>query len=274
VEGDIVENDDDSWLDDIALLTLIPDHKFPPFPITSKTTKNPTLHHTNNLHIPTIYSARLTQETTLHDIQQFLTTLQSPIIKDIQAKCRFIAKAMEFFINDEKLFKKNGKKPPLLVIFDGSQKQSILLHAHENLGHRGIQTVYEVVCNHFYWPHMRADIYHYVQSCHECQIQSLKRLEVPLTISAPVHLFAKIYIDIMHMPIVNNYKYIVATKDDLSGTCEAQPLCVTSVKNLADFFWNYIYCQYGAPLRVVTDNGPEVKEAFDKLLKRMSIPQI
>jgi hypothetical protein len=90
----------------------------------------------------------------------------------------------------------------------------------------------------------------------------------------PASLFAKVYIDIMHMPIANQYRYIVAAKDDLSGTSEAQPLKNATAQNLAKFFWEYIYCRYGAPLLVITDNGPEVKEAFDILLKRLQIPQV
>ena len=162
----------------------------------------------------------------------------------------------------------------MLVITDSPHKQSILLHAHEKLGHRGIFAVYEVIRKRFYWPHMRADINHHVKSCHECQVRNLKRLEIPLTISAPTALFAKIYVDVMHMPPVHRFRYIVAVKDDLSGTSEAIPLRHASAKNLAKFFWEYIYCRYGAPLQVVTDNGPEVKEAFEKLLKRLNIPQI
>jgi hypothetical protein len=114
---------------------------------------------------------------------------------------------------------------------------------------------------------MRKDIYHHVKSCHECQIRSVKRLEISLTISIPVSLFAKVYIDIMYMPPANGYQYIVAAKDDLSGTSEAAPLKRATAENLAQFFWEYLYCRYGAPLEVVTDNGPEVKGAFDKLLK-------
>jgi len=30
--GEPIEDDDDSWLDEIALLTFIPYHNFPPFP--------------------------------------------------------------------------------------------------------------------------------------------------------------------------------------------------------------------------------------------------
>ena len=68
---------------------------------------------------------------------------------------------------------------------------------------------------------MRNDIYHHVKSCHECQIRSVKHLEIPLTISTPAQLFAKVYIDIMHMPPANGFSYIVAAKDNLSGTSEA-----------------------------------------------------
>jgi transposase InsO family protein len=78
----------------------------------------------------------------------------------------------------------------------------------------------------------------------------------------------------MHMPEANGFKYIVAARDDLSGTCEAIPLRHATSKELAKFFWNYIYCRYGAPEKVITDNGPEVKGAFQTLLDRMGIPQI
>ena len=71
----------------------------------------------------------------------------------------------------------------------------------------------------------------------------------------------------MHMPAAHGFHYIVVAKDDLSGTSEAIPLKRTMAKALAKFFWENIYCQYGAPLHVVTDNGPEVKEAFECLLK-------
>jgi len=155
---------------------------------------------------------------------KFLSTLEAPIIENVQAKRHFLSKAMEFFIEEGHLFKRNGSRPPLLVILDPGQKNSILLHAHENLGHKEVQAVYEVIRNHFFWPHMRVDVYHHVKSCHECQIQSLKRIEIALQISTPSILFAKIYIDVMHMPLAKGYRCIVAAKDDLSGICKAHSL--------------------------------------------------
>ncbi len=149
------------------------------------------------------------------------------------------------------MYKKDGNRPPLLVIFDGKHQTSILLHAHEKLGHRGIYAIYKVIRSRFYWPQIRADVNHHVKSCHECQIQSLKRLEIPLTVSVSTQLFAKVYIDIMHMPAAHGFYYIVAAKDDLSGISEAISLRQATARALAKFFWEYIYCRYGAPLHVV-----------------------
>ncbi|TFK16888.1 hypothetical protein FA15DRAFT_551999, partial [Coprinopsis marcescibilis] len=71
------------------------------------------------------------QEIFLHQICHFLTTLEAPQIRDPQQKRRFLAKATQFFVKDGKLFKRYKNKPPLLVIFEASQKMSILMQAHE-----------------------------------------------------------------------------------------------------------------------------------------------
>ena len=269
-EGEQAESDDDSWLDDIALLTFFPDR--PPNPFSMLTLIHSTPPTPTDL--PSSLTSRIAQEEMLNHIRHFLETLESPKMETPQKKRRFLAKASDFFMKDGKLFKRNGDRPPLLVIFEPTNKLSILKQAHDNLGHRGVQAVFELIRHRFFWPHIRADILHHVRSCHECQIRSLKKMEIPLTISIPTTLFSKIYIDIMHMPKAKGYRYIVAARDDLSGACEAKPLRKANSKSLANFFWDYIFCRYGAPQKVVTDNGPEVQDAFDKLLKRLGIPQI
>jgi hypothetical protein len=267
-EGETVEEEDDAWLDDIALLIFDPYQTFPTFPKLEESTK---LESRPELQC---YSAQQGKEDTMKAIYEFHINSHVPTFEKIQNQKRFLVKCGEFFVKDARLFKKNGTKTPLLVVMDPQHKLSILQHAHEKLGHRGIFAVQGVIQTRFFWPNMRRDIHHHVKSCHECQIRSLKRVEIPLTISAPVSIFAKVYIDIMHMPSAQGYKYIVAAKDDLSGTSEAAPLRNATAHNLAKFFWEYIYCRYGAPLQVVTDNGSEVKEAFEKLLKRLGIPQV
>jgi transposase InsO family protein len=267
-EGETIETEDDTWLDDIALMAIVSNKNLLPF----SEEKESLVHLSSEETI--CFTTRNKQEETIQSIYEFHSENKIPTFDKLQSQKRFLNKCGEFFIKESRLYKKNGTRPPLLVVTEPKHKYSILLHAHENLGHRGTFSVHEVLKKRFYWPRMRTDVYHHVKSCHECQIRSLKRLEIPLTISAPTILFAKVYIDIMHMPNAHGYKYIVAAKDDLSGTTEAAPLKNATANNLAKFFWECIYCRYGAPIQAVTDNGSEVKEAFEQLLERLGIPQI
>ena len=220
--------------------------------------------------------AREKQDAVIEEIREFLTTLEIPPISDHQKRRRFIAKATEFRIDKESgvLYKRNGEKPPHAVIMDPLQQLAILEQAHEQYGHRGVNAVYELMRNRFYWPRMRRDVQHHIRTCHECQIRSLKRMQVPITVSSPVTLFSKVFIDLMHMPKAKNMQWIAAARDDLSGTCEAQAIPNKGSRHLAKFFWEQIYCQYGAPRRVITDNGTEVKGGFSILLDHLKIPQL
>jgi transposase InsO family protein len=253
-EGEIVKEDDDTWLDDIALLTrIISDEELP---------------------TPQIYTAAPKDEQYLTNIYHFLTTLEAPDNSSPQDQKRFIKRATQFYVKSGIMWRRSKKGNPLLVILDKEQRVRILTKAHEDLGHRGVQTVFDTVKLRFYWPHLYSDIKHHVASCHECQIRSTKRVEIPLTVSTPATLFSKVYIDVMLMPKRRGYRYIVAARDDLSRATEGRALKKATAKALARFFWEQIYCRYGVVIQVVTDNGPEVKGAFKILLKRLKIPQI
>ena len=76
------------------------------------------------------------------------------------------------------------------------------------------------------------------------------------------------------MPEAHGYRYIVAARDDLSKAAEGRALRKANSKQLSQFFWEQIICRYGTVGMVVTDNGPEVKGAFDELLRRYGIPQV
>ena len=77
----------------------------------------------------------------------------------------------------------------------------------------------------------------------------------------------------MNMPAAGGFKFIVAARDDLSLSAEGRALRASNASSLASFFWEEIFCRYGAVKQVVTDNGPEVEGAFRELLERYKIPQ-
>ena len=262
-----IEPEDDSWLDDIALYSGISQESYRKLSHTRNLSYPPTS-------LPSVLLSGGTQEQTLLDIFQFLSTLKAPMFKKTSQRKKFVSRATQFFIKNGQMFKRLTARPPLLVVFDHPKRLSILVSAHEELGHKGAQATFETIRYRFYWPHLYSDVKHHVHSCHDCQIRSVKKMHIPITVSTTATIFLKIYVDIMKMPNAHGYKNLVLARDDLSRYVEGKALRSPSAKAMSTFFWENIYNRYGAIGQIVTDNGPEVQGAFELLLKRMSIPQI
>ncbi|KAF9802742.1 hypothetical protein IEO21_09832 [Rhodonia placenta] len=269
-EDEEIEEDDDSWLDNIALYTEVQERHH------NLLYKEVSSYWVGLLeqgaHVMISTSSK--QDKALHQYMHFLRTLETPVFTSSQEKRRFIRKASRFLVRGDKMYRRNGQLPPLRVMLDAPARLRILVQAHEGLGHRGEYAVMQTIKERFYWPHMWNDVHQHVKSCHECQIRSTRKVEVPITISAPATIFSKIYLDIMEMPKAKGFKYIIAARDDLSRASEGRALHKKTAKLVAAFFFEQILCRYGAVGEVVTDNGGEFKKAFQELMRRYHLPQI
>ena len=276
-ENEIIDSENDAWLDELALFTAADTSTIPAS--TNFNFQDPTSLPYHVFMLPSSRSNFSRAEKRLQEIKQFLEDVTLPENLSSQKRKQFLKQTNNFFlktVNGKALMYKyqHSSHLPCVVIFDLKKRLAILTQAHENLGHKGEDAVYELIKARFYWPHMRTDVHHHVSSCHDCQIRSTKRLQVPITISLPTTIFQKVYVDVMFMPASGGKKYIVAAKDDLSGTVEARALSENNSQRLAQFFEEQIYLRYGAIGQIITDNGPEVKGAFEILAKCLGIPQI
>jgi transposase InsO family protein len=272
-EEEEVEEDNDDWLDEIALYIGVAEEPHQDFgsckvfqvPLKGKAESLPSQG----------FAATVQPDQDLKEIFRFLSTLEAPHHASIQDQKRFIQRATRYFVKEHKMWKRRKGMTPLLVVFDQNHRLEILTQAHEDLGHRGEQAVFETIRERYYWPHLRQDINHHVRSCHQCQIRSTVKMKIPITVSAPATLFTKVYVDVMDMTeSTQGHKYIVCARDDLSRATECRALYRNDAVSLMKFFWEQIYCRYGAIGEVVTDNGSEVKGAFAELLRRLNIPQV
>ena len=189
-EGETVEEFDDSWLDDIALFIQMSED---PLFVSKEKKANPLQV------IPSYLIKDSEKDSTMQRIKDYLTSHHLPEGMSAMARRRLQNQSKKFLIKAGELYKRNGFNPPVKAIFLLSRRLEILKDAHERLGHRGEYAVMQTLKQRFYWPTMWRDAQHHVKSCHECQIRSTKKVEVPLTISVPSTLFTKIYVDIMYM---------------------------------------------------------------------------
>ncbi|KAG9223332.1 hypothetical protein CCMSSC00406_0008936 [Pleurotus cornucopiae] len=256
--------DDDSWLDEIAL------HIF----LVSTTLPAPTPEGYKVFALPSVKkSSKMTK--LLQDIHDYLTSNSLPILPSALHKKRFLQQAKRYFVHQDHMYLRNSAEIPQLVVTSADRRLSILQQAHESLGHKGEHSVLKLLRFRFYWPRLKEDVHYHVSTCHDCQIRNTAQMQMPYEISAPVRIFQKVYLDVMAMrPASGGYEWIVAAKDDLTGVSEAKPMRTNDSHNLSQFLWDNLYCRYGAPEQIVTDNGSEVKGAFSSLAERLGIPQI
>lgn len=268
-EGEIIEYDEeDEWRENVALYigspSDMPEEDSPDQAETETSNNDPNV----------LLATTSTQEAKLWQMFKFLQTSEMPKFASQVQQHKFLKRIQRYFVQDNCLYKQFPDRMPVRVLLDEPSRHRVLEEAHNQLGHRGEQATFETVKQRFFWPFYRGDVQQHVRSCRECQIRSTKKTEVPLTISMPATLFAKVYLDVMHMPTAQSYMGIVACRDDLSGVSEARALRSASSQEIARFFWEQIICRYGMIEQVVTDNGPETKGAFEILMKKYGIPHI
>ena len=214
------------------------------------------------------------KEQELRDIATFLRTFKPPPTKVTKERQRFLHQAARYYLKGRLLYRQHPSGHDQKVVMAGQDRGRILAELHDGIGHRGEWAVWEAICIRFYWPGMRKDVAQYIRSCHTCQLWSTKKMHIPITISQPIALFSKVYLDVMKMPEARGKNWIVACRDDLSSVSEGRALASDNAKALASFFLEQVIFRYGTVGEVVTDNGPSLAGEFARMVNQHNIHQI
>ena len=119
-----------------------------------------------------------------------------------------------------------GKKFLALVI-PKSWKFTILVEAHDKLGHQGNNCTYCLIKRQYYWKGMNKDIRKYIANCALCWHDKAKVQQYPLQMTEiPDRPFDKIAIDLVTdcKTSTSGNKHILTIIDHLTGWPEAFPI--------------------------------------------------
>ena len=206
-------------------------------------------------------------------IEEFLRNPTRPTNTPKIDHKRFIKSVTEFFVMDNKLWRKDRHGRHKLVIKKDKRLQ-LLKEAHDELGHKGIFTVKRRLGERFWWPHMDEDIKWFVQTCHECQVRRAKKIIIPPTVATPAGLFRKVYIDTMLMPKAKGYRYIIHARCSLTSYPEWTMVKNENFKTIAKFLFETLLCRWGAIEVLVSDNAPQYLQAADYLAEKYHVYHI
>ena len=133
-----------------------------------------------------------------------------------------------------------GKKF-LTSIIPKSQKYTVLVEAHNNLGHRCNSHTYCLIKCQYYWKGMNKDIRIYIANCVLCQWEKAKVQQYPLQMTEiPNRPFDKIAIDLVTEceTSTSGNKHILTIIDHLTRWPEAFPIPNKSADTIVTTFIN------------------------------------
>jgi hypothetical protein len=186
----------------------------------------------------------------------------------------FTRYAHEFFLYDDRLWRRGIEGAHQLVIFEPSRRLSLLQQAHDSLGHKGKFATRRQLLLRFWWPHLDADVAWFDDTCIECQRRRTQHVIIPPTVAYPAPLFRKIYCDTMHMPPANKFKFIVHGRCSLTGWPEWRALRVENAEQIGRWLFEDVLCRWGGVEEIVTDNGTQFIAAAAWLATKYGIHHI
>ena len=228
---------------------------------------------------PTPYSVIPRSETAqtsdkkLDKVQHWLETLERPpSLSDSEFKT-FMRYCTEFFVSNGRLWRKDSKGHHKAVVAQ-ERRLFLISSAHDDVGHHGFYATNALLTERYWWPAMAQDIAWFVLTCHVCQLRKTQQIVIPPVVALPAPLFAKVYMDTMHLTPSGGFKYIIQARCSLTHWPEWEMLRKETAKTIATFILRNIIYRWGTLLEIVTDNGAPFVKALTYLSKHYHITHI
>jgi hypothetical protein len=153
------------------------------------------------------------------------------------------------------------RAPYLEPVFRGD----LVNRLHKEFGHLGYPGLMGVLRPRAWWPQMRQDIEDCARSCPNCQVSqgsraNLEREPAQHLVTAGIRPFQRWGIDLIGpLPKTpNGNKWIVTAIDYATGWPVAKALQEATEEELGHFLHDQIFANYGAPMELLSDNGPNL----------------
>jgi len=135
------------------------------------------------------------------------------------------------------------------------------VHDHIVGGHLGISKTYAKMKSRMYFPQMRKTVTDCIRSCDSCQRVNYSNTKPPGHMSSPLVTASwnTVHMDMMGPYVKSHpggYQFIIVLIDYFSKWVEIFPSRLATATNISKILERQIFCRYGLPKFIVTDNGP------------------
>ena len=188
-----------------------------------------------------------------------------PIIKALEANHKNAMK--RFVLKDGTLYKKafdDYGKPKNLLCLPRALRQPVLQELHAGIvggGHGGYFKTNAKLRDRFFYPKRDQSVRKFILSCNCCQFRKSdntpKGTLTPIRTGKPLDLIGMDLIGPLPKSGAENFTHIMCAVDYATRFAITQAISEANKEQIADFLIQRIICIYGAPRRILTDNGTQ-----------------
>ncbi|KRX51502.1 Retrovirus-related Pol polyprotein from transposon, partial [Trichinella sp. T9] len=133
------------------------------------------------------------------------------------------------------------------------------IHNQPTGGHLGVAKTLAKVRQRYYWPQQREDVEDWCRACQTCAARAIptRKLQAPMQLQPVSHPFQRVAMDLvgpLEETQIGN-RYILVVCDYFSKWPEAFPLPNAEARTVATALVNGVFCRYGAPETLHSDQG-------------------
>ena len=149
----------------------------------------------------------------------------------------------------------------LALVIPKAWKDTVLVEAHDKLGHWGATQTYCLIKHQYYWKGMNKDIRKYIAQCTLCCREKSRTSSLPSIDDQNIRPFDKIPIDLVTEceTFSSGNKHILTIINHLTGWLEAFPIPDKSADTIVSTFINHYLQVHMCPRYILLDNGMEFK---------------
>ncbi|KAJ0001787.1 hypothetical protein NQD34_001583 [Periophthalmus magnuspinnatus] len=154
-----------------------------------------------------------------------------------------------------------------------SLKEKALYAIHDIAGHQGQARTMHLARQRFFWPKMEIDIKEYVKCCQRCILAktpdpSARAPLESIRTSAPMEL---VCLDFWSAEDSKQHSVdVLVITDHFTKLAHAFPCPDQTAKQVAKKLWDHVFCVYGFPERIHSDQGANFESELIAELLRLS----
>ena len=162
------------------------------------------------------------------------------------------------------------------IVLPQLYQTELLFRSHDQMGHQGIDKVYQRILKRFEWPGMKKACEKWVTACLSCQqVKDPRKLRFPLQSIESSEFNEVVQIDHQKICMTDNgCNQVLVMIDHFTKYAEAVPCITASAEETCDHLINTWIARHGYPMTFQSDNGTAfVGELTKELMRRSQVAQ-